>query len=86
MPWIIITLKRPEKSLSAIPKPERTNIEEAIDKLTQGPYVRGLDVKPLRGRPEWRLRVGRWRILFLVDGERVIITVVSVSPRGDSYK
>lgn len=84
--WTVITSNEAEKRLSMIPRPQRQRITDAIDKLEAGPRNCGLDVKPLKGRPEWRLRIGAWRILFLVDGERVIITVVSVNPRGDAYK
>ena len=86
MRWVISTLKKAEKSLASIPKPERTRIEEAIDQLVKGPYECGLDVKPLRGRSEWRLRIGGRRILFLVDAGKITITVISVGPRGDAYK
>lgn len=86
MTWTIITLNKAEKALGAIPKSERCHIEGAIDQLAKGPRVSGLDVKPLKGRPEWRLRIGRWRVLFLVDKETITITVISVAPRGDAYK
>ncbi len=60
--------------------------ETAIDLLSKGPYDCGLDVKPLHGRADWRLRLGRWRVLFRVDEGRITITVISVAPRGDAYK
>lgn len=86
MIWTIITLKKAEKTLAAISEPERSRLEKAIDQLSRGPYDCGLDVRPLHGRPDWRLRLGRWRVLFRVDEGRITITVISVSPRGDAYK
>ncbi len=86
MKWTIIIGKDTEKRLSKIPQPERLRIFSAIQKLKQGPYECGGDVKQLRGRAEWRLRVGGWRVLFLVDTGTVTITVVSLDPRGDVYK
>jgi mRNA interferase RelE/StbE len=84
--WTIMMGREAEKRLSTIPKPQRQRISEAIDMLENGPYECGLDVKALKGRPEWRLRVGPWRVLFLVDHGIITIKVVSVGPRGDIYK
>jgi mRNA interferase RelE/StbE len=84
--WNIIFSKDAEKCLLALPRDQRFRIENAIDMLTAGPYNSRLDVKPLKGRPEWRLRVGRWRVVFRVNEGKVIITVVSVKPRGGAYK
>ena len=57
---------------------------EAFDRLAADPY--SAPVKPLRGRPEWRLRVGDWRALLRVDHEARTIVVVAIGPRGDIYK
>jgi mRNA interferase RelE/StbE len=42
------------------------------------------DVKRLKGREGYRLRVGDWRVLFLMDGET--ITITRVRPRGGAYR
>lgn len=53
----------------------------AIDGLPTG------DVKPLAGRPgEWRLRVGGWRVIYVLDEERRRIAILAVRPRGSAYK
>ena len=84
--WTVIVLHSVEKRISTLQKAERERIQAAINALTNGPNAEGLDVKPLKARPEWRLRVGSWRILFRVDHERIIITVVRLASRGDVYK
>ena len=86
MIWEVVVGKRAEKTLGTLPKPTRERIIQSINKLKDGPYQPGLDVKPLNGRPEWRLRVGDWRVLFLVYNAEIRIIVISVSPRGDAYK
>ena len=85
-PWAVVVLHSVEKRISALQKIERERIRAAINALAGGPNAEGLDVKPLKGRPEWRLRAGNWRILFRVDHERIIITVVRLASRGDAYK
>lgn len=42
------------------------------------------NVKRLQGRPEFRLRVGDFRILFLIDGDDLL--VVDIAPRGNVYE
>lgn len=84
--WAVLVPQSVEKRVRALPKPERERITTAINGLTSGPYDKGKDIKRLAGRPEWRLRVGVWRILFIVDEDIITITVVSVAPRGDAYK
>jgi mRNA interferase RelE/StbE len=43
------------------------------------------DVKALKGRPgEFRLRVGKWRIFFLLDSPH-IVRVLGIDNRGEAY-
>jgi len=46
------------------------------------------DVKRLRGAlpPEWRLRVGDWRVRFQYDYDTRTIHVLRVLPRGRAYR
>jgi mRNA interferase RelE/StbE len=50
----------------------------AIEKLPKG------DVKRLQGRPEYRLRIGDWRVIFEMDATTITITLIA--SRGDVYK
>ncbi|MBR0232830.1 MAG: type II toxin-antitoxin system RelE/ParE family toxin [Synergistaceae bacterium] len=86
MIWDISIGHKALKVLTSLPKPQRLRISDAIDKLKYGPYQKELDIKPLHGRPEWRLRVGDWRVIFLIFENEIKISVVSISPRGDAYK
>ena len=45
-----------------------------------------VDIKPLKGRPEWRLRVGKYRVLFIEDRDNLTYIITVISPRGDAYK
>jgi len=42
------------------------------------------NVRRLRGRPLWRLRIGSWRVIFDDDG--VILTVLDVGHRREIYR
>ncbi len=68
-------------------KPTRRRISDAIDQLAINPYDKNHDVKPLAGRDdEYRLRVGKYRVIYTIDDDIVLIYVVDINPRGDVYK
>lgn len=63
---------------------DQKRIINALDTLITAPTT--LDVKPLKGRSEMRLRVGKYRILFVEDAENKAYIVTTIGSRGDVYK
>ena len=59
-------------------------LKKKLEKIADDPFV--LDLKSLRGRTDWRLRVGSWRILLRMDADTKDIVVHDLGPRGDIYK
>lgn len=47
-----------------------------------GDIVRLTDIEP----PQYRLRVGEWRVRFTVDREAEVLNVLHVLPRGKAYR
>ena len=45
-----------------------------------------VDIKPLKGRNDWRLRVGDYRVIFIIYNENKVYFVTKIGPRGDVYK
>ena len=86
MIWTIVLSSNAKKQLEKIPKNERERLLTAIDMLVYGIKESGLDIKKLLGRPEWRIRLGGWRVLFTIDSDKIVITVISIASRGDVYK
>lgn len=85
--WRLEFEKGAEKRIWKLPHDLRERILVGIYVLKNDPYgARNLDVKPLRGRNEWRLRVGGWRVVYRVEKESVTVVIVSVDTRGDVYK
>jgi len=68
------------KALRKLPRTERERIGVALGRLPGG------DVRPLRNRPEFRLRVGGWRVLFEIDDRQRRIIVANIGSRDDVYK
>ena len=65
----------------------RKRIVTAVERLAADPEDASLDVKPLQGRPgEFRLRVGDYRIIYEPEHAILLISVITISPRGDVYK
>lgn len=69
MEWEIVFAPVAKKRIAKIPQPERRRILVAIARLHEGLIG---DIKPLKGRDEWRLRVGDWHVIMSVDmSERI---------------
>jgi mRNA-degrading endonuclease RelE of RelBE toxin-antitoxin system len=58
-----------------------------FDTLAGDPFSRAVDVKKLQPKSasEFRLRVGRWRALFVLDREASTIQVLRIDDRRDAY-
>ncbi|MFC1814194.1 type II toxin-antitoxin system RelE/ParE family toxin [Thermodesulfobacteriota bacterium] len=88
MNWKIEVKPTAEKYYLKLDKKTRTRMKETLRELENTddpllhPSVRALTGK-LRG--DFRLRVGKWRILFTLHIERKIIYVFAIVPRGDAY-
>ncbi len=82
--WRLTILRPARRYLERLTDDEREPIFAALIELQRDP-LHGA-VKPLRGRPEWSLRVGGYRVLLRVDREQRVLVVTRVGPRGDTYK
>jgi mRNA interferase RelE/StbE len=63
---------------------KRALIREKIDQLAAEPLVSSANVKKLQGRPEYRLRVQDWRIIFRIEDD--ILWIDDIAPRGSAYQ
>jgi len=69
------------KDLKEIPKAQAKRIVEKTSTLEHG---LGMDVKKLANfTPEYRLRVGNYRVLFEIEGQHIII--YRVKHRKNAY-
>ena len=67
------------KHIEDLDRISKQRIKTAIERLPFG------DIKKLKGyQNDYRLRVGNFRVLFLLEDD--IITVKDVLPRGQAYK
>ena len=75
----IIITKTAEKSIKRLNEPIKSKIISGIKKLPFG------DIKKLKGYENYyRLRIGDYRILYMINDMSLVI--VDVLPRGEAYK
>lgn len=43
-------------------------------------------IQKLRGRDQYRLRIGDYRVLYVIDDDGQIVTIASVGHRRDVYR
>lgn len=64
--------------------PLLTSLIEAINALSNDP--RPSAATKLVGRPEWRTRVGSYRVLYEIDDKNRTVTVTAISDRREVYR
>jgi len=75
-----------EKDLKRINKNDQILIIDAIEtKLANDPYELG---KPLKGQYKglWRYRVGDYRIIYRISDAEVLVLILRIAHRKESYK
>ena len=81
----LVKLKRSaEKELEHLPEKIHDRIVAALIALKNNPLPVG--AKKLHGREGYRIRVGDYRILYVVDDSKQKIEVFSVAHRREVYK
>lgn len=73
-----------KKDLPSIPKSDVIKITERIESLAENPFPEG--AVRLKGREEWRIRQGDYRILYVVEHDIVTVFVVKVGHRREIYR
>lgn len=73
-----------EKEMDRLPREVFERVTEAILNLEIDPRPRSS--KKLRGVDEYRLRVGPYRILYLIDDEKRVVEIVAVGHRREVYR
>ncbi len=80
----IVFKKLITKDLRAIPKQDIVKILNRIDLLTINPTPSNSE--KLSGQQRYRIRQGNYRILYEIEEQVLIITVVKVGHRRDIYR
>jgi mRNA interferase RelE/StbE len=78
--------KKARNYLARLPVKTKTVIINKLHELCLDPDSPNLNIDTLKGGEGFRLRIGKYRILYTRDDNYLIIEVVKIRPRGDVYK
>ena len=73
-----------EKDFRTIPKLDLRKIIRRIDSLAADPRPSGCE--KLTGQERYRIRQGRYRIVYSIQDEEVTVWIVKVGHRKDVYR
>lgn len=75
--------KSAAKEIKSLPDKYLKKVLDKISSLSQTP--RPSDCKKLTGRNEYRLRVGVYRIIYMIEDDKLVILVIKVVHRKNVY-
>lgn len=81
MNYSIIILRRAQSELASLPKESYERVKATISVLSDNPRPHGC--KKLIGREGWRIRVGRYRIIYNIDDTARTVVVLHVGHRSN---
>jgi mRNA interferase RelE/StbE len=76
---------QPEKFLEKLDKHIARRIVDKIGTLTENPYPQ--EAKRLQdyNLPTFRIRIGKYRVLYRVDNKEIVIVVIKIDKRDRVY-
>lgn len=77
-------LRRAIRDITGLPQNYARLVSQHIDQLAENP--RPPDAKRLRGRRDYSLRVGVYRVLYEIDDEAQAVTVYRVRHLREAYR
>ncbi|MBI3894718.1 MAG: type II toxin-antitoxin system RelE/ParE family toxin [Acidobacteria bacterium] len=72
------------KELGALPRKDRLRIVRRIQTLANNPRPTGCE--KLSGREQYRLRQGRYRIVYSISDREQVVLVVKIAHRKEVYR
>ena len=74
------------RQLARMPRQLAKRIRDRMVAVAGDPYAKHANVRPLKGREAFRLRVGDWRVIYEVRDEELWVLVLTIGPRGQVYR
>ena len=72
------------KEIESLPRKDRSRIVYRIQGLAENPRPHGCE--KLSGQEKYRVRQGKYRILYQVFDDEVVVVVVKVAHRKEAYR
>ena len=66
----------------------KQNILDIFDDIAKNPYNTTYDIKPYKSniKYQYRLRVGKYRFIYQIKDDELLILVIDGGSRGEIYK
>ena len=84
MSYAVSILRRAQRELAQLPAEDYERVRDSIQALSENPRPPGC--LKLTGREGWRIRVGRYRVIYEIDDRRQVVIVLHIGPRRDIYR
>lgn len=74
-----------QKELESLPDHVLARVVHRLESLAHNPKPAGC--KKLKGfKDQWRIRVGDWRVLYILDEASRLVSVTRIAHRRDAYR
>jgi mRNA interferase RelE/StbE len=84
MSYTVLVERYAQKQIMKLDRQIIPDIKTAITGLANNP--RPFGYKKLKGEDAYRIRVGDYRIIYEIDDDVILVTVVSIGHRKNVYK
>lgn len=85
MPYRVRYSRDALRAMRRLPRNIATNIQRKVELLARKPEALAANIRKLQGRDGFRLRIGDYRVIYMVDDEAVVLLVIKVGARGGVY-
>jgi len=79
----VVISNKAEKALQKLPGTVYKRMVATLRNLAQNP--RPVGCKKLKGRDAWRIRVGNYRAIYEIEGDKLLVFIISIGHRKDIY-
>ena len=84
MSYQLVMQRRAQKGLASLPQGDYERVRDATAALAHDPRPTGC--KKLIDRDGWRIREGDYRVIYDVDDAKLLVTVLDIGHRRESYR
>ena len=82
----VVFEKQAKEFLDSIPSGTKNRVIQRITTLAVNPYAKNNNVKKLKGREGYRLRIGNIRVIYDIADDVLMIYILFAGFRKDIYK
>jgi len=85
VPWQVEFEPSARRELRGLDKPIQERILKSLAALAADPRAAS-NVKSLQGQPNYRLRVGDWRVIYTLQDNVLTVLVIRIAHRREAYR